>query len=211
MGSPSLCVLLLTTLAISGYSGGPVSGSRIDSSPANTAPTLSSLATARGFTMGAGASDPEELSDKTYADLAATQYNAIEPGNMMKMYVLEPSRGVYELSQADQLVKFAQAHGLKVTASAPIWDGNPSDYGTGNPPWLSTGKFTATQLKIILQSYITTIMQHYHRNYPGVVGRWSVVSEATHLCGPFCAGLGKDASGFPAYVARGRSDRAALL
>ena len=181
-------------------------GSRATPSAPNAASTLSSLATARGFTIGAGASDPQELSDKTYANLAATQYNAIEPGNVMKMYVMEPSQGVYDLSQADEVVRFAQANGLKVTASAPIWDGNPTDYGTGNPPWLTKGKFTAAQLKSILQTYITTIMQHYHHNDPGVVNRWAVVSEATHLCGPFCEGLGKDASGFPAYIALAYQD-----
>ena len=124
----------------------------------------------------------------------------------MKMYVMEPSRGVYDLSQSDEVVKFAQAKGLKVTASAPIWDGNPTDYGTGNPAWLSEGKFTSTELKSILREYIMTIMQHDHNHYPGVVNRWAVVSEATHLCGPFCAGLGKDASGFPAYVALAYED-----
>jgi endo-1,4-beta-xylanase len=32
------------------------------------------------------------------------------------------------------------------------------------------------------------------------------VSEATHLCGPFCAGLGTDASGLPAYIALAYQD-----
>jgi endo-1,4-beta-xylanase len=197
MRSASVCGVFLIAFAILGFCDGLIVQSSV---AAGAPPAHSRLATARGFTIGAGASDPEELNDKTYANLAATEYNAIEPENVMKMYVLEPSQGVYDFSQADQVASFAQANGLKVTASAPIWDGNPTDYGTGNPPWLSTGKFTAAQLKRILHDYITTIMQHDHQKYPGVVSRWSVVSEATHLCGPFCAGLGKDASGFPTYV-----------
>jgi len=204
--SSPLFYVLLSTLAISGLSAELLFQSRVTPAAPSAATTLSSLATARGITLGAGASDPEELNDNTYANLAATQYNAIEPGNVMKMYVMEPSQGVYDLSQADEVVKFAQAHGLKVTAGAPIWDGNPTDYGTGNPAWLGKGKFTAAELKSILQSYIKTIMQHDHEKYPGVVNRWSVVSEATHLCGPFCIGLGKDASGFPAYVALAYED-----
>jgi endo-1,4-beta-xylanase len=206
MSSRSLCVFLSTTLPISAYSAILLFGSHGASSASDAGPTLSSLATARGFTIGAGASDPEELDDKTYANLAATEYNAIEPGNVMKMYVLEPSRGVYDLSQSDRVVSFAQAHRLKVTASAPIWDGNPTDYGTGNPSWLSKGRFTSAELKSILRDYIMAIMQHDHRNYPGVVSRWAVVSEATHLCGQFCAGLGNGASGFPAYVALAYED-----
>jgi transposase InsO family protein len=63
------------------------------------------------------------------------------------------------------------------------------------------GHYSATQLKGILENYIETIMQHDHNKYPGVVNRWTIVNEATHLCGVFCQGLGKDASGYPAYVA----------
>ena len=163
--------------------------------------SLQSLASKLGLTMGAGASDPEQLNDPKYAAIASAQYGALEPGNSMKMYALEPSEGQYSFSSADTVASFAQDHGLHVTASAPIWDGKATDYGTGNPQWLMQGHYSATQLKGILENYIETIMQHDHNKYPGVVNRWTIVSEATHLCGVFCQGLGKDASGYPAYVA----------
>jgi endo-1,4-beta-xylanase len=166
-----------------------------------TEPTLQSLAGKLNLTMGVGASDPEQLKDPKYAAIASTQYGALEPGNSMKMYALEPSQGQYSFSSADTVAAFAQTHGLHVTASAPIWDGKATDYGTGNPQWLMQGHFSATQLQSILQNYIETIMQHGHNKYPGVVNRWAIVSEATHLCAVFCQGLGKDASGFPAYIA----------
>ena len=73
--------------------------------------------------MGAGASDPEQLNDPKYAAIASAQYGALEPGNSMKMYALEPSEGQYSFSSADTVASFAQDHGLHVTASAPIWDG----------------------------------------------------------------------------------------
>src|SRR6202167_3665501 len=168
---------------------------------AQTEPTLQSLAGKLGLTMGAGASDLEQLKDPKYAAIASAQYGALEPGNSMKMYALEPSEGQYSFSSADTVAAFAQDHGLHVTASAPIWDGLATDYGTGNPPWLMQGHYSATQLKSILENYIETIMQHDHNKYPSVVNRWTIVSEATHLCGVFCQGLGKDASGYPAYIA----------
>ena len=163
--------------------------------------SLQNLAGKLGLTMGAGASDPEQLKDPEYAAIASSQYGALEPGNSMKMYALEPSEGQYSFSSADTVASFAQDHGLHVTASAPIWDGKATDYGTGNPQWLMQGHYSATQLQSILENYIGTIMQHDHNKYPGVVNRWTIVSEATHLCGVFCQGLGKDASGFPAYIA----------
>jgi endo-1,4-beta-xylanase len=168
---------------------------------AQSDPTLRSLASQLGFVIGAGANDPTELDDPTYASIAASQYNAIEPGNVMKMNVLEPSQGTFSFSQADAVVAFAQAHSQNVTATAPIWDGNPSlDYGGSDPTWLLNGSFTSTELENILQTYVTTVMQHYHTNYPGVVNRWAVVSEAVHLCRVFCKGLGNDSAGFPAYI-----------
>jgi endo-1,4-beta-xylanase len=151
--------------------------------------------------MGAGASDPAQLNDPKYAAIAVAQYSALEPENTMKMSALEPSRGEFSFTSADTVAAFAQTHGMHVTATAPIWDGKATDYGTGNPSWLMHGGFSATQLQSILHNYIQTIMRHYHNEYPRVVNRWSIVSEATHLCGVFCQGLGKDASGFPAYVA----------
>jgi endo-1,4-beta-xylanase len=132
---------------------------------------------------------------------AAQQYGALEPGNTMKMYALEPSAGTYTFAAADRVVEFARDHGMHVTASAPVWDGKASDYGTGNPAWLMHGRFSADQLQTILESYVETTMRHYHEAYPGVIDRWAVVSEATHLCGVFCQGLGTDASGYPAYIA----------
>jgi endo-1,4-beta-xylanase len=206
MNFPALRALLPAMLAVSGCFTGLSCQSPVGPTAPKTSPTLASLASARGFAVGASG-DPEQLNDAAFAKLAATEYNAWEPANVMKMYVLESSQGVFDFSQADKVVSFAQANGLKVTATAPIWDGNPAvDYGGGNPSWLIKGNFTTSQLKSILQSYITTTMRHYHKDYPGVVSRWALVSEATQLCGVFCKGLGKDASGFPAYIALAYQD-----
>ena len=154
-------------------------------------PTLRSLATARGFTMGAGATDPKELHDSQYAKIAASQYNAIEPANTMKMRHLEPSRGVYDFSQSDVVVAFANAHGQKVTATAPVWfDSVPS--------WLTNGGYSPAQLTTILHDYIYAIIQHYHNDFPGVVNRWSVVSEATH--GSSVLDTIGTTNGYPSYI-----------
>jgi len=166
-----------------------------------TTPTLRDLATPIGFMIGSGAVDSQYLGDSTFVSLVSGQYNAIEPGNSMKMYALEPEEGTFDFSGGDAVAAFAQAHSQTVTATAPIWDGKATDYGTGNPTWLMNGGFSSSQLQTILQTYITTLMQHYHSTYPGVVNRWAVVSEASHLCGVFCSTLGNDSSGYPAYIA----------
>lgn len=176
-------------------------GTHFSAGIAQTGPTLQSLATKLNITIGAGASDPAQLNDPKYAALATAQYGALEPENSMKMSALEPSQGEFSFTSADAVAAFAQAHGLHVTATAPIWDGKATDYGSGNPQWIMHGDFSAAQLRSLLRNYVQTVMKHFRTKYPGVVNRWSIVSEATHLCGAFCQGLGKDASGFPAYIA----------
>ena len=44
----------------------------------------------------------------------------------MKMDALEPSNGTFNFAIADTVAAFAQAHDQNVTATAPIWDGDPS-------------------------------------------------------------------------------------
>jgi len=175
----------------------------LSSSAQTESPTLRSLATPLGFTIGAGDLDypPATLSDSTYTSLVAAQYNDVEPGNSMKMAALEPEQGTFDFSGGDAVAAFAQGHGQTVTATAPIWDGNATDYGTGNPAWLMNGGLTSVQLQTILQTYITTVMQHYRTDYPGVITNWAVVSEASHLCGVLCTTMGNDSSGYPAYIA----------
>lgn len=154
-------------------------------------PPLRDLADQRGFTIGAGATDPRQISDPRYAWIAKNQYNAIEPGNVMKMYVLEPFPGLYDFAKGDAVVAFAKANGQHVTATAPVW------YAPGsNPPWLLNGGYTGDELQMILHDYITAIMQHYHNQFPGVVDHWAIVSEATHGTGIWDGIPG----GYKAYV-----------
>jgi endo-1,4-beta-xylanase len=172
---------------------------------AQSGPTLRSL-TPSGFMIGAGATDTSQLSDSSYTSILGAQYTDIEPGTVCDQFVLEPSNGTFDFTSCDAVVAFAQAHGQHVTVTAPIWDGNllgcgGSDYGGGNPAWLCNGTWTAAQVESILQTYITTVLQHYQKTYPGVANRWALVSEAEHLCRTYCQVLGNDSSGYPAYIA----------
>src|ERR1700744_4804812 len=90
LGAP-VCMLLAAAVPASWGPGGPA---------------LQSLASKLNLTMGAGARDPTQLNDPQYAAIAVAQYGALEPGNSMKMYALEPSEGVYSFSSADSVVSF---------------------------------------------------------------------------------------------------------
>jgi len=166
------------------------------------AQTWRSLATARGFTMGCGDTDPSIFnSDGTFNGLVAAQCNSIEPGNVMKQNAMEPSNGGYDFSQADLVMNYAAANSQSVTATAPVWDN--ASYGGGTPSWVSG--LSSGALTTALQNYVNQFMTHMHTNYPGRMKQIALVSEASHQCpngsynpgygtGPYCSILGPDTS-----------------
>ena len=73
----------------------------------------------------------------------------------------------FDFREGDEVVRFAQAHGMKVRGHCLVWDHN-------NPAWLAQGNFTPAQLSHLLQEHITTVMKHYSSQ----VFAWDVVNEA---------------------------------
>ena len=57
---------------------------------------------------------PSQLSETTYASTLARQYNMVEPEDALKWWVLRPDRATYDFRQGDKVVRFAEAHGMKV-------------------------------------------------------------------------------------------------
>ncbi len=148
------------------------------STPITTVPALTTLrqvATQRGFLMGA-AVDANEFGyfdpltgDPKYAATLGTQYNMLEGENAMKWIVTRPGQTTYNFEPGDQLITFAQAHGMKVRGHNLAWN-------LFNPNWLNTLAATASPATMsqILQQHITTEVGHYQ----GKVFAWDVVNEA---------------------------------
>jgi endo-1,4-beta-xylanase len=84
----------------------------------------------------------------------------------LKWWTLRPTADVFDFKQADEIVGFARAHGMKVRGHCLLWDHN-------NPKWLAEGSLSPAQLSHILQEHITTVMKHYS----GRVFAWDVVNE----------------------------------
>jgi|SRR5579871_356528 len=75
----------------------------------------------------------------------------------------------YNLQPGDELVLFAQTHGMRVRGHNLVWD-------VYNPTWLNNLAATATPATMsgVLQEHITTMVSHYQ----GQVFAWDVVNEA---------------------------------
>jgi endo-1,4-beta-xylanase len=65
---------------------------------------------------------PNELqSENSYRTLAAEELNCLTPDRAMKWDGVENNRGQLTYSGGDQLVAFAQQHGMKVRGHCLIW------------------------------------------------------------------------------------------
>jgi endo-1,4-beta-xylanase len=91
----------------------------------------------------------------------------VEAEDAMKWWVLHSASDRFDFTKADEIVRFAQAHGMKVRGHCLVWDHN-------NPSWLEQGSFTPAQLSQMLHEHISTVMKHY----AGQVFAWDVVNEA---------------------------------
>ena len=137
--------------------------------------TLRQAAAARGLLVGSAASAddlawvPNPLNDPAYAATLAGQYNLLSPENALKWPVVQPAQGAYRFGPADQLIAFAQAHGMKVRGHTLCWY-------MGNPDWLNSLAATASPLTMaaLLKEQIETLVTRYR----GQVYAWDVVNEA---------------------------------
>ncbi len=138
--------------------------------------------------------------DTRYRDTFLREFDSLTPENGMKMAALQPHRGQFDFTAADELVDFARrndkpihGHALVWGLSLPLWliDHGASDkLGLRLPPivlprlpgalghGLAEGTTALTgwrrdELLSIMTSHIRTVMRHF----AGEVGEWDVVNE----------------------------------
>lgn len=110
---------------------------------------------------------PGLFSEASYIATLAREFNMVEPEDALKWRTVRHDAATFDFRQGDEVVRFAQAHDMKVRGHCLVWDHN-------NPDWLAQGHFTTAQLSKLLQEHITTVMKHY----TGQVFAWDVVNEA---------------------------------
>jgi endo-1,4-beta-xylanase len=103
--------------------------------------------------------------------LILQQFNSLTPENAMKMGPIHPEENRYNWKDADAIVAFAQAHGLRVRGHNLCWHEQ-------TPRWIfkdSTGaQVTKEVLLQRLKDHITAVVSRYK----GKVYAWDVVNEA---------------------------------
>ena len=175
-GSAALLGLATAAMAAPAHSGAPgqrahttvtsqVSTTRDDVPP----DSLRALAAKIGLRMGS-ALIPQDIETPSYAAIAGSQFSVVTPGNAMKWQIVEPTQGVFDWSQADELVNFAHAHHQLIRGHTLLWHNQL-------PTWLTTGVANGTisdaQLKDLLHQHILTEVSRYR----GQIWQWDVANE----------------------------------
>ncbi|EQB12280.1 beta-1,4-xylanase [Sphingobium quisquiliarum P25] len=106
--------------------------------------------------------------DKGYRAAVARESNILVQEYELKRGTTEPKPGQYDFSGADQIIDFAQAHGMRARGHTLVWY-------AANPPWLEPAVMQAgpKDQRRLMTSYIDTAM----RRYAGRITEWDVVNE----------------------------------
>ena len=78
---------------------------------------------------------PSLFSEAAYSETLTREFNMIEPEDAMKWWTVRRNAGTFDFREGDEVVRFAQAHKMKVRGHCLVWDHD-------NPDWLAHGHFT---------------------------------------------------------------------
>jgi endo-1,4-beta-xylanase len=134
-----------------------------------TAASLKEAAACTGRLIGAALSS-QHISESGYAT-AAKELNYVTCENEMKWDQIEPQKGNFNFSAADQIVKFATNNGMKVKGHTLVWYNQL-------PSWVQSLNKEA-DVRSAMLAHIKGVMQ----NYKGQVTTWDVVNEAVSIEG----------------------------
>jgi endo-1,4-beta-xylanase len=114
---------------------------------------------------------PQSLRDTAEVSLILKQFNSLTPENAMKMGPIHPEEDRYYWKDADTIVAFAQAHGLKVRGHNLCWHEQ-------TPKWLFYDKDGKLVTKDVLLKRLKDHIDHVVGRYKGKIYAWDVVNEA---------------------------------
>ncbi|MCL6500797.1 MAG: endo-1,4-beta-xylanase [Candidatus Pacearchaeota archaeon] len=132
---------------------------------------MRTFAEKQGIYIGA-AVDAEHLGEKNYAEILKRQFNILATENALKFEEVHPKRNSYSFANADKIVAFAEANGMKVRGHTLVWH-------LQLPEWVADGNYSREEWKNILREHIKTVVGHYK----GKIYAWDVVNEAINKDG----------------------------
>ena len=147
---------------------------------------LWTLAEPYGFKLG-GCFGFWDLGNQAYMDFLARHFNSLTCTNETKAYsILDQQRSknasdgmpMMNYTQADKMIGWAQDHGIRVRGHVLVWDAYMTQwffhegYDERNP------LADRETMRARLSCYITRVINHFEKKFPGVIYCWDVVNEA---------------------------------
>jgi endo-1,4-beta-xylanase len=167
----ALALLGLAAL-VAGCASAPPAAPAAQSATAAPTPTpgppqLRDLAAARGLYVGAAVALSPLRTEPEYARLLGQTYNQLTAEDAMKFAPIHPARDRYYWDSADELMAFAEAHGMRVHGHALVWHERL-------PAWVLAGDLTRETARAALRDHIAQVVGRYK----GRIAAWDVVNEA---------------------------------
>jgi endo-1,4-beta-xylanase len=128
--------------------------------------SLKAHAAARGLLAGCAVNAALLREEEGYRTLLAEQCSIVVPENCMKWHTLRPTADTYDFTDADNLVAFAEVHGMKVRGHNFVWH-------ESIPAWFAT-----TVNKDNAQKFLVDHIHAVGGRYKGKIHSWDVVNEA---------------------------------
>lgn len=119
---------------------------------------------ANNFLVGAAMTTDQILDGNLSGEVAMDQFNSMTAEFEMKPNIIAPTEGEFNFERADQLVDWAIENNIEVRGHALLWHESTPDYFLEGTP---------EQIRARLETYITTVMNHFK----GRVKVWDVVNE----------------------------------
>lgn len=125
--------------------------------------------------MGTAVDTPIFLSNPVHNSIVAAEFSMITPANSMKMNLIQPTQGMFDFTDTDALLAFAQANNLEFRGHPLVWHTQAPGWVTSPTTGSGTGgAFTRDELIAIMYAHIDGLMAHYKGKLP----YWDVVNEA---------------------------------
>ena len=121
------------------------------------------------FDMGA-AIEPSFVDNPAQVALMKRHFSSLTAENAMKWSSLQPTEGNFTFANADKIVNFAQANGMKVRGHTLCWHQQVPDWIFRHNGGIASKELVLERLR----THITTVMNRYK----GKVYAWDVVNEA---------------------------------
>jgi endo-1,4-beta-xylanase len=155
---------VIGAVAAAAAAGLAATGAMMFAGNASAAETLGASAAESGRYFGAAIA-PNFLSEEGYASTLNAEFNSIVAENAMKWDATEPAKGQFTFGGGDELVAYAQEHGMEVRGHTLVWHAQ-------QPAWVQG--LTGQGLHDAMTAHIAGVAGHYK----GKISSWDVVNEA---------------------------------